>query len=346
MKKKTTKKTSPTSSIIVFFIICGALMAIWEHFSAIIIFLLALAIVAGVIYLTYILSHKNKANHSAPPPPNNDETDYLTLEVQFDQKKPTVHVKASTETKDDDLEIEFVRLSTSGDDNVCPMCAQFEGKTFRVADAPPTPLCPSCACAYNYYFKNDLPASTIISCKEDFFFPAKCTATFFKHQRAVYQEKNIIEQIRMCEEDIEKLPEFMAPYLSAGFPAPAALVCRDLLPDLYMRLGEWDHAEEAIQKCIDAKAYSPDDGFAELKAFISYKRISTEALSYIQQNPGCLQRNIYKAFPYEGMEREQLKYFLRYSQQVRKIKHGNTNELYPSVPLPKITVISKKELKH
>lgn len=237
-------------------------------------------------------------------------------------------VQPKTNFHNYDLNTEYVELSTSGDENVCPMCAQFEGKIFPSSDAPKLPLCPSCACAYLYYFKDDLPSNAKISTKDDFILPAKCTPLFYKHQKILYTETDIDKRIRLCESDLKKLTEFMAPYLSANFPAPAELACRDLLPDLYMQLGKWDKAEKAINTCIAAKAYFPDDGLDELAYLASYRKVATETISYIQKNQGCLQRNIYKVMQYEGTERDQLKYFLRYSKQIRKVKHGNTNELY------------------
>jgi len=240
----------------------------------------------------------------------------------------TIKVQTHNETDVYDSDTEYVCISTSGDENVCPMCAQFEGKFFLSTDAPKLPLCPECACAYKHYFKKDLPPNTEISSKEDFSLPAKCTSIFYKHQQNLYDETDIDKQIRLCERDIKKLPEFMAPYIASGFPAPRELVCRDLLPELYMQLGEWKKAEKAIKKCIDTQAYSPNDGSEELAYLASYQKIATLALSFIKDNPGCLQRNIYKAVPCEGEEREQLKTFLRNSKQIKKIKHGNTNELY------------------
>ncbi len=223
---------------------------------------------------------------------------------------------------------EYVCISTAGDENVCPMCAQFEGKFFLKKDAPTLPLCPSCSCDYMYYDKQDLPSSAVISSKEDFIFPAKCASLFYKHQQDVYNEKDTEKIIRICERDLKKLPELMAPYFSAGFPAPAELVCRDFLPDLYMQLGEWNKAEKVIKKCIETNAYSPNDRSAELDYLMSYRKVASETLSYIQQNPGCLQRNIYKAMGYKDDEKELLKYFLRSSRQIKKVKYNNTNQLY------------------
>lgn len=227
-----------------------------------------------------------------------------------------------------DIEIEYVELSTAGDESVCPMCEQFEGKIFLAANAPKLPLCPSCGCAYLYHFKDDLPSNAIISNKDDFVLPAECTPMFYEIQRKIYKETDSCERIRLCECALEKLHEFMEPYVSAEFPAPEELACRDLLPDLYMQLGEWKKAENTIKKCIDAKAYYPEDGSNALVNFKSYQKVAIESLSYITQNPGCLQRNIYKAMGYEGEDKEYLKSFLRNSKLINKIKYNNTNQLF------------------
>ena len=249
-----------------------------------------------------------------------------SFSVQFSvSASPAEQVQKQTNI---DVGTEYVCLSTSGDENVCPMCAQFEGKFFLKSDAPKLPLCPVCSCMYEYYIGSDLPTDAIISHREDFVYPAECAPLFFKHQNTVYEESDINKQIRLCERDIKKLPEFMAPYLSAGFPAPPELVCRDLLPILYMRLGKWQKAEKTIKSCIDAKAYYPSDGSDELDYLAAYRKVATKALSYISSNPGCLQRNIYKQLAFEGKEKECLKDFLRYSTQITKEKSSNTNKLF------------------
>ncbi len=250
----------------------------------------------------------------------------LTLQCSNAILKPTI--QSEKELESIDLEIKYVQLSTSGDENVCPMCAQFEGKIFLSTDAPALPLCPSCSCDYLYYFKNDLPPNAIICDSKDFTLPSEYTSDFYKAQHKAYEETDINKRIRICERTLKKLPEFMEPYLSAGFSAPEDLVCRDLLPALYMQLGKWKKAENTIKACIAANAYYPNDGAEELADFESYKKVATETLSYISQNPGCLQRNIYKAMGYDDGPKEQLKCFLRNSKQIEKVKYKNTNQLF------------------
>lgn len=259
------------------------------------------------------------------------QTGQDTVSVEVDYSKhtqPTVKAQAPDEAYEYDFNTEYVCLSTSGDENVCPMCTQFEGKFFPKKDAPKLPLCPSCACAYLYYDKQDLPSGTVISNKKDFILPAECTSLFYKHQQDISNETDIEKIIRICERDLKKLPELMEPYNLAGFSAPTELFCRDLLPELYMQRGEWKKAENAIRKCIEAGAYLPNDGSTELTYFESYKKIAFETLTYISQNPGCLQRNIYKAMGYEGEQRECLKHFLHNSNLIQKVKYNNTNQLF------------------
>lgn len=267
---------------------------------------------------------RKKQENKQPP----IEEPTFSIAIQYDGHNETPlqkQVKAQTGM---DIREEYVQLSTSGDNNVCPMCAQFEGKFFLINEAPKLPLCPSCSCAYMHYFSEDLPSDAVISHPDNFVLPAKCTSLFHKHQQKLYEEADINKKIRLCEADLKNLSELMEPYLSAEFPAPAELACRDLLPEFYIQLGQWKKAENTIKKCITAKAYYPDDGSKELDAFTFFQETATEIFSYIQQNPGCLQRNIYKALSYEDNKKNQLKYILRYSKQIKKIKHGNTNELY------------------
>lgn len=54
-----------------------------------------------------------------------------------------------------DLDAEYACLSTSRDENICPMRAQFEGNFFSGNDAQELPLCPFCACDYEYYDKRE-----------------------------------------------------------------------------------------------------------------------------------------------------------------------------------------------
>lgn len=253
----------------------------------------------------------------------------FSMEIKYDNSiTPNVTVKTKDESSEDNLKTKYVEISTAGDDCVCPMCAQFEGKYFVANNAPKLPLCPSCGCCYEHYYKEDLPSNAIISSKDDFILPADCTPMFYNVQRKVFEEKDIEKRIRLCRRQLKALNEFMQPYISAGFPAPDELACRDLLPNLYMQLGNWNSAEKTIQSCIEAKAYYPDNGSDAVTGLKRYKKVAVETLAYISNKPGCLQSSIYKAMKYEGEEKECLKDFLRCNKLIRKVKHNNTYELY------------------
>lgn len=267
-----------------------------------------------------------KRNKRELPPKTQSD---LSMKIKYDNSiTPTVTVKTQNESCEYNLKIEYVKISTSGDENVCPMCSQFEGKIFAATDAPKLPLCPSCGCAYMYYFKEDLPRNTKIRRTSDFVLPADCTPMFYNVQHKVFEEKDIEKRILLCQCQLKALNEFMQPYILAGFPSPVELACRDMLPSLYMRLGKWEDAQKSIQACIEAKAYYPDDGSDALANLERYKRVASETLSHISNKPGCLQSGIYKAMGYENEDKECLKDFLRYSELIRKVKHGSTYELY------------------
>lgn len=336
-KRHSQKKPTTFSGIVAFLILFVLAAALLNYLIPVIIFLGVTAIIVGVVYIlfksphyqekepTYGTDNRNSANPAKLQNESMKNSEF-SIEINFDNtKSPCTQFKEQTGI---DLDTEYAMLSTAGDENVCPMCAQFEGKIFLSSDAPKLPLCPSCSCAYMYYLKDDLPSNAIISNKSDFVLPAKCTSLFHKHQQELYGEKDINKQIQLCESDLGKLSEFIEPYNSANFPAPKELACRDLLPELYMQLGKWDKAEKTIKKCIEANVYSPDDGSTELKNLAAYKKVATETLSYIQQNPGCLQRNIYKKMGYDGEEKELLKDFLRSSKLIKKVKYNNTNQLF------------------
>lgn len=253
----------------------------------------------------------------------------LSIKVKYDNSiVPTVTVKTQNESCEYNLKIEYVEISTSGDENVCPMCSQFEGKIFATADAPKLPLCPSCGCGYKYYFKEDLPPYAKISRASDFVLPADCVSMIHKIQQEIYNESDTDKRIRLCRDQLKSLNELMQPYISAGFPSPVELACRDMLPSLYMQLGKWDDAKSTIQTCIEAKAYYPENGANALAGLERYKRVASETLSHISNKPGCLQSGIYKAMGYENEDKECLKDFLCYSKLIRKVKHKSTYELY------------------
>ena len=113
------------------------------------------------------------------------------------------------------------------------------------------------------------------------------------------------------------------------------------MPYLYMRLGKFDESKRVIMACISAKAYDCS-GWTNPKATIGreylrgLKRIkdaSSAVLQYVSDNPGVLQRNIYKTFKDSSVTHDDLYWVLRYSYQVKKEKAGNTYKLYTNTDI-------------
>ena len=260
---------------------------------------------------------------------DSSESNETEISIQFGQSdKITVYDEYSKYRANLIDSSDYVVISTAGDDRVCQMCKQFDHKIFPKNSAPKLPLCPLCSCAYLYYLKQDLPENSVISNINDFVLPSECVTVFFEHHQVILETKDDSKKMKLCEYDLGILSKLMTPYISAGFNSPEYIDCRDLYPELCLKYGLWDKAEKIVIKCIEAKAYYPADGSKELKYVRKYKKIAIEVSNYINENPGVLQRNIYKKFPFQGVDRDVLKHFLRYNRNLKKEKFGSTNKLY------------------
>ena len=223
-----------------------------------------------------------------------------------------------------DVEFPYVSISTSGDERVCKMCKQFEGKLFCTLEAPQLPLHPLCGCVYMFHEK---PGRRKIRNPADFVMPASCAPAFSANADAIMRERDIFQRIRLCEEGLAMLEDFLAPYRSAGWNAPEELPCVYRLIDDYMALGKWDKATQTVQVCIAAGAYKQKDGEKQLQWILQVSEASSYALEYLFNNPGTLQRNMYRKLC-PPCDREALKWFLSSSMQIRKEKTDKANKLY------------------
>ena len=155
--------------------------------------------------------------------------------------------------------------------------------------------------------------------------------------RGDYNKKVILEN------ELPSLPSFVEYCMKTDGWLPPYVPCRDMLPELYMRNGEWGKAESVIRLCMRIGAYGeikyrsekdqnghwvPATGEAELALLHSYRLAATAALKFIREEPGALQRNIYNVPTLSHCDRDALKWFCRNSQQIRKEKYKNTNKLY------------------
>ena len=152
---------------------------------------------------------------------------------------------------------------------------------------------------------------------------------FYELSSLIDSSRDIYAKLDACEKSYPLLKDFCRFCLeNDNGELPSIINCRDTGPEMYMRLGRWEDAERATQICADANAYYPDNDYEARSYYNTYKRIASLAVSYIKDNPGCLQNKIYDAINVTGDERETLKHFLRCSLQIRKEKSGRTNRLY------------------
>lgn len=152
---------------------------------------------------------------------------------------------------------------------------------------------------------------------------------FYELSSEIDSSRDIYEKIDACEKSYPLLKEYCRFCIeNDDGELPPFINCRDIGPELYMRLGQWSDVERVIQICAEANAYYPNNDDEIWTYYGNYKRIANLAVTYIQNNPGCLQNKIYNALNVADDDREHLKHFLRCSLQIRKEKHGKTNKLY------------------
>lgn len=158
--------------------------------------------------------------------------------------------------------------------------------------------------------------------------PGEPWETYFRLADEIDKNKDIYRKIDACEASYEILPEVVRLFKKDG-GLPPAIMCRDSGPWLYMRLGKWNAARAAIQKCIDAKAYEyKSDGKDAILDLEDYRVAAEIACSFLSQNPGFLQSKLYKALADTKADSNYLKDFTRYSMLIRKEPQGKTYKLF------------------
>ena len=150
-------------------------------------------------------------------------------------------------------------------------------------------------------------------------------ATYFRLSDEIKNSRDINAKLAACEESFKILPEFVRLWMKDSKKLPDSIMCRDVAPVLYARLGRWVEARAAINKCRFAGAYE-DGGKGALAHLERYRAAAERALEFLKNNPGYKQKDLYKALP--DVDRDCLKEFTRSSLLIRKVKVGSTNELY------------------
>jgi len=190
---------------------------------------------------------------------------------------------------------------------------------------------------YKYEAKNEPPQLPPLNydvepepmSDEEYFLSRRGTGEIYDtYDRLCYviqNSKSTAKRLAACEESYEILPAFVRANLRDFGNIPNSIPCRDYGVEMYMRQGEWAKARSAIEKCAVAGVYD-DDGQEMYDYLERYQQAAQAALSFLEKNPGYLQRNLYKALP--EVDRDCLKKFARSSQLIRKEPQGNTNRLY------------------
>lgn len=272
-----------------------------------------------------------------------EQTDTTTVQSVPHAVAPTIQetVPANVEYKDEEserkktlsltindapceIEYPYVSISTSGDERVCRMCKQFDGKLFRASEVPQLPLHPFCACAYMFH---ETPGRKKIRNPADFVMPAKCTQEFCSNSERIAGESDLNRRFQLYEEGLSMLDEFLSPYRAAGWKVTLELICVDWALRDYLSIGDWENAIRVANIATAAGAYSAKEGNSQLVWISQISEASIAALEYLSANPGTLQRNMYKKLC-PPCDREALKWFLANSMQIRKEKADKTNRLY------------------
>lgn len=152
-------------------------------------------------------------------------------------------------------------------------------------------------------------------------------------------------RIQELEQEFLSLKSFIQSYMEMDGGLPPCVPCRDSLPELYMRYGEWDKARQVICMCISYGAYGyteyrnkndhnghwvAESGENELLNLRMCHEAADAVLAYLSKNPGTLQNKIYKIPDFATVNHDALVWFCRNSHQIRKEKDGKTNRLFVS----------------
>ena len=166
-------------------------------------------------------------------------------------------------------------------------------------------------------------------------------------------QKELMQYYKYGEESLIHLRAAIKEMLSWGEDSEIApsIPPRDKLPDMYMRFGYWDDAIRVLNECYKSLALSKEELEKEIQWVNLCKETTTKVLLYLDEFPGVLQREMYKRL--HELDKEALKWTLRFYQNISKIKYKNTNMLYikgqeldivPSENKIAVEPLKKKEL--
>ena len=152
--------------------------------------------------------------------------------------------------------------------------------------------------------------------------------SFLSLSQKITETRDLYEKLRICEHALPALPSFVNYCMKTDGELPPCIPCRDITPELFMRIGEWDKARKVIEYCVACGANDKGE-IDELLAGLSVRHVAADAaLNYLRETPGALQKDIYSIPALSSCSHDALVWFCRNSRQIRKEKYQNTNRLF------------------
>lgn len=170
---------------------------------------------------------------------------------------------------------------------------------------------------------------------------------YFKLQenmRSISKTNCSDEEIKLYFDSGEKilsiLDKVVKQFIEEWGETPPTMYCRDELPDMYMRYGEWDKARRAIDRCYEVKILDQSQKYSQHTWINNCEIAVKEVVNHLKKYPGSLQKDMYSRLHY--VDKESLKWVLRFYKHIVKIKYKNTNKLF----LPEQNDLINEEIKN
>lgn len=152
-------------------------------------------------------------------------------------------------------------------------------------------------------------------------------------------DKEIKQYFESGEKILDILDKVVAQFNLEWGETPPVMYCRDELPDMYMRYGKWDKARNAINRCFEVGILDESERFKQQNWINSCEAATKEVINHLNKYPGTLQKDIYNRLHY--VDKESLKWVLRFYKNIEKLKYKNTNKLF--LPEQKKLILEEKE---
>ncbi|NMA48320.1 MAG: hypothetical protein GX947_00885 [Tissierellia bacterium] len=123
---------------------------------------------------------------------------------------------------------------------------------------------------------------------------------------------------------------------------PPSIPPRDQLPDMYMRYGRWDDAERVIRECYRVGVLKEEELEEHVRWINNCQAVSLEVLAHIDEFPEVQQKDMYKRL--YKLDKNCLKWVLRFYYKISKTKYKNTNKLYLKGEEPKELFVESESL--